>query len=185
MGDALFTARLHLRSMAAGDAGFHRRLYADAEVMRHVGAPLSGDASRRAFALSLSQAHASPPRARYWIVRVSGTAEDCGLLALVDDRDPPGSAEAGMLLLPEAQGRGYAAEAIAALADHAFSGLAMQQLWTRHHRDNRAAVGLMQALDFSPDGADGSGRVRWSLRREDWRTGARQGAVFAKHPAEG
>lgn len=182
MGEVLHTPRLLLRPMAEADATLYVRLYGDAGVMRLVAAPLSPEAAQRAFGLALTQARATPPRARYWICHVRDRREDAGLLALLHDRGHPGLAEVGILLLAEAQGRGHATEAIAALADHAFAGPGLQRLWVRHARDNLAMTGLMRALGFGADTAVRDGESRWSLRREDWPTAARA-AAFAKRPA--
>ncbi len=181
MGQRLHTPRLLLRPMAEVDAALYTRLYTDGRIMRLVAAPLSPQAARRAFPLALAQARAVPARAHYWIChprREQG--EDAGLLALLHDRDRHGLAEVGILLLPEAQGQGYATEAIAALADHAFSGLALQRLWTRHARINRAVTGLMEALGFHSDAGACEGELRWFLRREDWPTAARLSPGFGK-----
>lgn len=184
MGEALHTPRLLLRPMAEADAALYVRLYGDAGVMRLVAAPLSPEAAQRAFGLALAQARATPPRACYWICHARDRREDAGLLALLHDRARPGLAEVGILLLAEAQGQGYATEAIAALADHAFAGPGLQRLWTRHARDNQAVTGLMQALGFHADAAARDGESRWSLRREDWPAAARAPG-FAKRPAGG
>ncbi len=180
MRQSLHTPSLLLRPMAEADVAIYTRMYTDAGVMRLVAAPLSQEAARRAFNLAIFQTRAVPPRAHYWICSARVHDEDVGLLALLHDRDNAGLAEVGILLLPEAQGRGYATEAIAALADHAFSDLALQRLWTRHARDNRAVTGLMEALGFHSDAGASEGELRWSLRREDERTGARLSPGVAK-----
>jgi RimJ/RimL family protein N-acetyltransferase len=180
MGQRLLTPRLLLRPMVEADAAIYTRLYTNGGVMRFVAAPLSLQAARRAFELVLAQARATPPRAHYWICHSRERGNDAGLLALLPDRDDDASAEVGILLLPEAQGQGYATEAIAALADHALSGLVLQRLWTRHARDNQAMIGLMQALGFHPDAGASDGELRWSLRCKDWPPTARLSSGLAK-----
>lgn len=183
MGHRLHMPRLLLRPMQQADAALYIRLYSDDAVMRCVADPLSLQMAGRAFKLALAQARRLPPHAHYWICRPHQHDEDIGLLALMHDRDRSGLAEVGVLLLPQAQGQGYATEAIAALADHALSepasGLGLQRLWTRHARDNLAAAGLMQALGFHSDESSRLGELRWSLRREDWPTSARRVRGFS------
>lgn len=170
MATDLHTPRLHLRPLRQDDETLYRTLYTDAEVMRHVAEPLTRAAAQRAFAAVMRQLAAEPPQSRYWILASRDTGEDLGLMALVPDREDDSSAEVGVLLLGPAQCRGYAAEAIAALADAVFAAPHRQRLWTRHARDNPAAVGLMRKLGFDPmeDAATGPAPVRWQLERGAW-----------------
>jgi [ribosomal protein S5]-alanine N-acetyltransferase len=151
----LRAARLLLTPMSGEDAGLYCSLYGDARVMRQVGRVLAPARAAHAFALALAQARIQPPRAYYWTVRTYGDEDACGLVALVRDPADADSAELGVLLHPDAQGRGHASEAITCVAAHAFAELAMQRLWTRHRRCHHAAHGLMHRLGFVPipDGA--------------------------------
>jgi RimJ/RimL family protein N-acetyltransferase len=148
--------------------------------MRLIGAPLTPVEAMRAFERALAQTALPSPPACYWIAR--DASGDCGLLALLLERDQADTVEAGILLLPEVAGRGYAREAMTALVTHAFRRLGMQCIRTRHHPDNLAVVGLMEALGFRPCATTATER-RWSLRDGDWRFEAAAG--FAKQPAAG
>jgi ribosomal-protein-alanine N-acetyltransferase len=167
----LQTSRLQLHPLDDTDRDFYCRLYTDAAVMAHVGSPLSQDAAETAFGRVLRQLAALPPRACYWILHARVTGEPLGLMALVRDRNDSASAEVGVLLLPDAQGRSHATAAIAALADHVFSKPGLQRLWARHAPGHAAALGLMRRLGFVPEtgvAADMPTMVRWQLLREDW-----------------
>jgi RimJ/RimL family protein N-acetyltransferase len=169
-----------MHPLATAHAGLYCRLYGDPTVMHLIGTPLSREAAMQAFQRALAQTGVPSPRAHYWIARdVSG---DCGLLALLQDRGQAGTAETGILLLPIMAGQGYAREALAALVAHAFSDLGVRCIRTRHHHDNHAVVGLMQALGFRPGAATATER-RWSLWNENWRFEAAAG--FAKQHAPG
>ena len=133
----LYTPRLHLRPLAQGDERLYCGLYTDAEAMRHVSAPLTPEAAERAFRAVLRQLAAEPPQSRYWILAPREGGADLGLMAWVPDRDDAGSAEVGLLLVGPAQCRGYAAEAIAVLADEVFAATPLQRLWTRHAERQR------------------------------------------------
>jgi RimJ/RimL family protein N-acetyltransferase len=140
----LHTPRLHLRPPGPSDERFYRSLYADPVVMRHVAEPLAPEATLRAFRAVLKQLAADPPPARYWILSSRTAGDDLGLVAWMPDRNDAGSAEAGVLLAPAAEGRGYATEALAALADAAFAGPAQRRMWTRHARGNGPMIGVMR-----------------------------------------
>lgn len=178
----LRTARLELHPLTDAHAGIYCRLYGDPMVMRFIAAPLAQDAALQALGRALRQTAESPPSAHYWIAR--DASGECGLLALLQDRERTGSAEAGILLLPAGAGLGYAREAMAALVTHAFSRLEVQCIRTRHHPGNRAVVGLMRALGFRPGTSTASER-RWSLDNREWAAKAPSPARFAKQPAAG
>ena len=181
MRAALSTTRLRLRPLAASDERLYCSLYTDPHVMRHVAGPLAPEAAQRAFRTVLRQLASDPPLSHYWIL-VPRTGEAAlGLMACLPDRDDPGSAEVGVLLHGHAEGRGYAAEAIAVLADAVFARPGQRRLWTRHARDNGLATGLMRKLGFtSLDDVGGDpAPVRWQLERQAWLARA----AFASPPA--
>jgi RimJ/RimL family protein N-acetyltransferase len=182
MTPILRTARLVLHPLGSAHAAVYSRLYRDPAVMGLIGAPLSAAQAPLAFERVLEQTALPSPPAWYWIAR--DDAGDCGLLALLRDRDLSDVAETGILLLPGAGGRGYAREALAALVTHAFRGLGMQCIRTRHHPDNLAVVGLMEALGFRSCTTTAIER-RWSLRDEDWQFQLSRHAGFAKPRARG
>ena len=182
MPGGLYTFRLHLRPLAQGDERLYCSLYTGAEVMRHVSTPLTPEAAERAFRAVLRQLAAEPPQSRYWILAPREGGADLGLMAWVPDRDDTGSAEVGLLLVVPAQCRGYAAEAIAVLADEVFAVPPLQRLWTRHASDNAAATGLMRKLGFQRmEDTTGPAPVRWQLQRQVWATRRLPG--FASLPA--
>jgi RimJ/RimL family protein N-acetyltransferase len=183
MADEMRTPRLHLRPLAPSDERLYCGLYTDPVVMRHVAEPLAPEAAQRAFRAVLRQLAADPPQSRYWILSPRAGGDDLGLMAWVPDRDDAGSAEVGVLLVGPAECRGYATEAIAALADAVFAQPAQRRLWTRHARGNGPASGLMRKLGFESmaDADGGPAPLRWQLERQAWL--ARQGPAFASLPA--
>lgn len=183
---ALKTPNLHLRPLIDADQPFYCRLYTDATVMRHVGPPLPPESAQRAFARVLRQIAAVPARSHYWILCAPATGEALGLMALVPDLDDAGSAEVGVLLLPDAQGCGYATEAIAALADRVFADSGLQKLWTRHASGHAAAIGLMHRLGFVANAGEAAvpTQPHWQLLRPDWRRGDVRIGFPAPFPAD-
>jgi len=176
----LQSARLHLRAPAPSDERLYCALYTDPHVMRHVATPLSPEAAQRAFRTVLRQLAADPPQAQYWILVPRTGRAALGLMACMPDRDDPGSAEVGVLLRGHAEGQGYAAEALAALANEAFAAPGLQCLRVRHARGNGLAAGLMRKLGFAPvdDARGDDAHMRWELQRQAWPLRA----VFASPP---
>jgi RimJ/RimL family protein N-acetyltransferase len=154
----LETPRLRLRPLGPTDAGFYRTLYTDAALLRDIAPALDDAGAARSFAAALRDAAAPAPTRRRWVIVEADTGDEVGLLGLI-------GAEVGALVIAGRQGRGYAAEAIAALAHHAFADLGIPRLHTRHAPANAAAAGLMRKLGFAALAPEG-GQVRWQLECE-------------------
>lgn len=164
MNAMLETPRLHLRPLDAGDEALYVRLYSAPECLAPGGVSQSPDAAARGFRSAVA---AQASGRLFWTMHERTLGHAIGLLGL--DRDDAGSGEVGAMIVPERQGRGYATEAIAALADHAFGTLGLQRLHTRHATGHGLAHGLMQGLGFQPDGmVPGPHPQRWSLTPETW-----------------
>lgn len=172
---SLQTSRLHLRPLVGADREFYCRLYTDPAVMARVGTPLSREAAQGAFGRVLRQIAAKPPRSHYWMLCARDTQAVIGLMALVFDRDDRTSAEVGVLLLPNAQGHGYATEAFAALVGNLFAEPGISRLWARHAPGHVAMIRLMRGLGFTQcadlsTAGNSPTMVRWQLLRRDWRS---------------
>jgi RimJ/RimL family protein N-acetyltransferase len=166
MKHAFDTARLAVRPLDGRDEALYCRLYTDPAVMRLIAPPMADAAARRSFGTAL-RLNGEGAWAQRWILvdRASGT--DIGLLGLIPHPDAPAAVEVGVMLLPGWEGRGVAAEAIAAAADRLFglAELAVAGLWTRHDAANGPAIGLMRKLGFRREEGDD---WRWRLSRRDW-----------------
>lgn len=165
-----------MRPLAPGDQALYCGLYTDTELMRHIGAPLTAVAARRAFDASCRH-NAAAGTHESWVMVERAGARDIGLIVLIQEGD---AAEIGAMLLGDAHNRGYAAEAITALVDLAFEETALDRLWTRHSRDNDAAHGLMRKLGFSVEDSTDAWALRWWLTRSDWAGRHDRGHDFAK-----
>ena len=171
------TARLHLRPIGQGDKALYCHLYTDPDLMRHIAAPMTLEAARRSFDAVCLQG--SSEKQRWILLERSGTVPTgIGLLGLFVDAEAMDgrSAEIGVMLLDGWQMRGYAAEAIMAIAGRVFASGALDRLWTRHAPDNALALGLMRKLRFQHGHMDEaeSPHTRWSLSRSQWLRGAGQ-----------
>jgi RimJ/RimL family protein N-acetyltransferase len=175
------TARLHLRPIGEGDEALYCGLYTDPDLMRHIAAPMTLEAAKRSFGAACRQQSWMKQR---WILleRSSAVPISIGQLGLFVDADATqgASAEIGVMLLDDWQKRGYAAEAIMAMAERVFGAGTLDLLWTRHAPDNALATGLMQKLHFQRGTMDDATppQRRWTLPRSQWLQGrARAGVV--------
>lgn len=168
MNGVLQTPRLRLRPLAAADEALYVRLYSDPLSMSRIADAQSAAAAARGFRAALAAQQRSPPARLFWVMHERAQDLAFGLLGL--DLDAPGSGEVGALIPPPQQGRGYATEAIAALADHAFGTLGLQRLHTRHAAGHGLAHGLMQGLGFEPgEPVPGDPHPqRWTLTPARW-----------------
>lgn len=169
MPPELHGPRLHLRPLASADGDLYCAIYTDAALMQPVAAPLSAHAAQRAFVAALAANASGAAPDSYWVLRERQQGAQIGLLGLIGKAGSD-AAEVGAMILPRWHSRGYAAEAIAALADHAFATLRLHRLHTRHAADNHAASRLMLKLGFVLTSADAGGAHahRWELHREHW-----------------
>ena len=78
-----------------------------------------------------------------------------------------GQAEIGYYLAAEAEGQGYAREALAAICDFGFGALGVQQLLIRCFADNLRGQAVARALGFAAQKLPGaSGWRRFNFRRQ-------------------
>jgi len=129
--------RIHLRPTASDDLDDLRRLWNDGRVMKWVGSPDGLGYDSDAMARWLERLQASPNRQHF--VVISSEAGFCGEAYYAVD---PMHRRAGLdiKIRPEAQGRGVASTALAALIDRVFSSTAeVESVWTEPSEVNVAA----------------------------------------------
>jgi RimJ/RimL family protein N-acetyltransferase len=170
--DEFETARLRMRPLMASDQGFYCGLYTDAGMMRHIAQPMSADAALRSFETVLEM---QGKQRLTWVIHERESQLARGILGVF----PAGcQAEVGVMLVPEAQARGFAAEVISAIADRLLLETSVERLWTRHAAANRAACVLMQKMTFDRcDDGQPPEEMRWQLTRRMWSRG--KGTVAA------
>ena len=141
---------LHPLSQGAGDFALYRALYCDPDVMRHIAEPVAEARIAASFEASCrdsSSAAAFPSR---WCVRRGGDGQGVGLLGAF--HDPAGaSVELGILLLPTAQFRGFAREALAAMMAGLHGRADVARYWSRHRPANRPMARVLERLGFVRD----------------------------------
>ena len=164
---------LDLRPLADRDLALYVRLYSDPGAMQHIGPAQDAVAAFAGFRAALACNAATPCVRVFWVIHDRATPQTLGLAGLSIAGTAGG--EVGVLLPAPHQRRGVATEAIALMADHAFSTLRLPRLHTRHEPVHALAAGLMATLGFerlAP--AARSGRWRWQLTPERWASSPRR-----------
>ena len=140
----LWTERLHLRPLAAGDFEAHARITADAEVMRWISAA------------PLSRTEAWWNLARYvghWQLRGHGmwglveraSGELVGHAGFLEPEGDHGF-ELGWALARDAWGRGYALEAARSAVQHAFAALGRDRITIVIRPENERSIRIAERL---------------------------------------
>ena len=159
------TARLRMRPLDRRDETLYCELYSTPALMRNIASPMTPEAASRSFASAYRQ---QSPRPQRWVASEKKSGEDVGLLGLIGQGEAP---EIGVMLLGDAHGRGLGTEAMAGLADWAFTHTPLQRISAcQSVPDNPPVVRMMLRLGYSPLPAT-SARPQggdWLLERADW-----------------
>lgn len=152
----LSTPRLVLRPQRLEDAFALHRAFSDPEQMRYWSGPphTSIEESLDAMRRGCGNRDAQP----FAITLREHLDDALGRVVLLDRR--PGVAEIGYLLRGDAQGRGLAREAVAAVLDHAFGTRGLRRVYADTDPDNARSVRLLEGLGFT----------REAYLRADWVT---------------
>ncbi|HEY3438562.1 MAG TPA: GNAT family protein [Actinotalea sp.] len=154
LGDASFTelrtARLVLRRFQEQDAATLAAYRSEPDVARYQGwdTPFTQEQAAT-FIAALHDAHPGTPGEWFQIAVCS--AEDgrhLGDVAVHTDATDPGLARVGVTFAPEAQGHGYATEALTALLDHLFGVRGVRRVVADCDVRNTASAALLERVGF-------------------------------------
>lgn len=168
---AFATARVVGRPIDAHDRPLYRALYTAPAVMAHIGPTRTPAEADALFAQALAHSQDPAERARYWRIAEPSSEVVVGIVALVRSDRTPAEGELGVMLLPEAQGRGLGRSAVAGVVDGVIAGRwrrPFEVLVYRHARANTAAGRVPAALGFARIGDSASAVVCWRLSLTDW-----------------
>lgn len=168
----LESPRLILRPLQPEDEPFYCGLYADAEVMRHIAAPLSVDEAHRTFHSALRRNGEVGDGDRCWVILRRNDSSRIGVIGwhLLDQAGTEKVADIGAVLARGAQGDGVSVEAGNTLIGHAFEHLQISAFITQHHVAHSYAALMMAKLRFErqqPSCADSS-QVIWRMSFKRW-----------------
>ena len=137
---ALLTSRLTLSPLSENDWPCFLALRSNPQVMRCMGGPLSEAELRLKFTARLSGN----------VFAVHEREGECvGDIGLQVSTHNAQEADIGYALLPQAQGKGYAQEALTAICEHGFSTLGLQAINAWVLADNAGSVRLLEKLGFN------------------------------------
>ncbi|HSX58999.1 MAG TPA: GNAT family N-acetyltransferase, partial [Tahibacter sp.] len=146
---AFETQRLLLRPLGDGDETFYCDIYGDAEILRHVGPPLTPERARRSFVAALRHTRAQAPREMFGVLARRGDGARFGLCGLRAIDLAARRAEAGILLAAPARGLGLAAEALGGLVARAFATLPLEEIYLDYAPQNAAMARLAHRVGFT------------------------------------
>ena len=158
--------RLILRPLDSdpSHAALYRALYGNPDVMKLVAATVPIERMHDSFVASVRASKAAPMFPSRWCVHVRQGGQGLGLLGANHDL-ALGEVEVGVLLLPMAQGNGFAREALTLLMAMIASQAAIRRFWSQHHPANLRMARVLERLEFMP-ASDGAGMARWERPAE-------------------
>lgn len=167
-GDPILeTARLRLRELADGDAGFLVTLLNDGDFLRHIGDRGVRDARDALKYL------AEGPRASYaangfglWRVERREDGAVVGMCGLIRREALP-HPDLGYAYLPAFRGQGYAVEAGAAVLRHGFEALGLPRILAIVTEANAGSVRVLEKLGMRREGLQTFGGERLAVYARD------------------
>lgn len=99
-----------------------------------------------------------------WFVIRKKTGEVIGDVGFKGEPDVKGIVEIGYGIVPPAQGKGFATEAVQAVIQWAFSSPAVKQIVAECHADNLASIRVLEKLHMEWTKSK-NGVLKWQLRR--------------------
>lgn len=151
--DELSGPRLRLQPLAASDLhrSVYRAVYGSPAVMRLVDEVVPLTRLQASFDASLEASISAACLPSRWCLFDRTTGRGVGLAGSSRHADAS-RVELGVLLVPDAQGRGYAGETLGALMDAFAQHAGVSGFWGRHHPDNEPMARVFERLSFTRAG---------------------------------
>lgn len=162
----LETSRLILRRFADFDLPAIFAYRNDPEAAKYQSWTATGEAELRSFINDLKTAQPGTPGEWFqFAIELKSTKELIGDCALKVSKEDARQGEIGFTLARKHQGKGFAAEAVSALLDYAFTKLELRRIIAITDCENRASIVLLERLDMRKEGRF----VQSYCRKGDWR----------------
>jgi ribosomal-protein-alanine N-acetyltransferase len=159
----LFSPRLHLREVRAGDAADLFAVHSDPLVMRYWSYPAWTQMAQAHAKVAQIAAQRERGEILAWAIADRDSDRLIGTSAVFSINREQGRAEIGYSLAGAWQGRGLARDALVLILDHLFDGLGMRRIEADIDPRNCASRRLVERLGFQ---CEGLLRQRWQLNDE-------------------
>ena len=137
----LLTPRFTLSTFQPSDWPFFRALRQNSDVMRYMASVASEEDTRRVFKQRLADKNA-------FVIRLHGDDTALGDIGLRISKLHPTEADIGYSVLPAAQGRGIASEALKAVCEYAFYQARVEALNAWVLANNSGSVRVLEKAHF-------------------------------------
>jgi len=135
------TPRLSLSPFEPSDWPFFRALREDPAIMRYMAAIAPEKETQRLFALRLTLKH-------LFVIRRHDDPTPLGDIGLQISDHHPEEADIGYTIVPQAQGQGYASEALQAVCDYGFTQAGVKAVNAYVLADNGGSVRVLEKAGF-------------------------------------
>jgi RimJ/RimL family protein N-acetyltransferase len=135
------TSRLQLSPFKPSDWAFFRSLREDRAIMRYMAAIAPEKETRRLFAIRLTAPHT-------FVIRAHDDDTPLGDIGLQISAKYREEADIGYTVIPQAQGKGYASEALRAMCDYAFNQTGVKAINAYVLADNVGSVRVLEKMGF-------------------------------------
>lgn len=169
---ALQSERIRLRALRDDDEKLYCDLYTNADAMRFIAEPLSADRAVRGFRKAVELTSQRTFRQRIMTIVERATDRAIGLCGILSVDEAGRRVEAGIMLDPKSQARGFGKEAFRLIVRNAFGTMPVDEVIARIDSRNLAmqtlasVVGFSRCSDAATSGAASSDL--WSVSRDDW-----------------
>jgi len=172
--DRIETDGLGMRPICDNDASFFCGIYGDPVAMRFLGPPLALERAERSFRRVLALVLRRPIERVCMVIIEKATQQAIGLGGYQEFDHGRHRLEAGMILQPAFQGRGFGKQGLGALVEHAFTVFPVQEVWIQHAANNQIARRVPVSLGFTYRNELAATDRRlpqslWSAYRDSWR----------------
>ncbi|MDY1036058.1 GNAT family N-acetyltransferase [Lelliottia sp. CFBP8978] len=135
------TPRLQLSPLEPSDWAFFRTLREDRAIMRYMAAIAPEKETRRLFAARLTAPHT-------FVIRAHDDETPLGDIGLQISTQNREEADIGYTVIPRAQGKGIASEALNAICDYAFTQTTVRAINAYVLADNSGSVRVLEKIGF-------------------------------------
>jgi RimJ/RimL family protein N-acetyltransferase len=143
-----FTERLRCRLIEANDSDFVKGLYASTSRLEYLQAVLGDVCIDRIFDTIIRQ-NSSTSESFYWLIEDKNNQEPLGIQSITALKDLLSVFEFGIILAANAEGKGYAYEALLGMIDYAFTILDHDILVETHQANNLSVCKLAERLGLN------------------------------------